>query len=145
MSSRRLVRVNELLKREIANELFRVMHESGFDLSAVTITRVNVSPNLRHARVSVSIRDHEGERQQILRLIESHRKTIQQHLNKNTTLKYTPHLEFQLDESIEKGDRILAIISEMEQSGDIVVDEQTPEGEEERQGVGEGLPATTEE
>lgn len=114
MSSRRMTRVNELLKREIAGELYRVMNDRGFDLSAITVTRVDTSPNLRHARVYVSVRDHQGEREHMLRQVESHRAEIQQHLNKHTKLKYTPHLDFKLDESIEAGDKVLSIISQLE-------------------------------
>ncbi len=113
--SRRLARVNELLKREIASELYRVMNESGFDLAAVTVTRVETSPNLRHAHVKISIRGEPDEKRKMLSLIERHRKTIQHDLNKNTTLKYTPRLEFELDESIQQGDKVLAIITEMEE------------------------------
>jgi ribosome-binding factor A len=109
-----MTRVNELLKREIAGELYRVMNDRGFDLSAITVTRVDTSPNLRHARVYVSVRDHQGEREHMLRQVESHRAEIQQHLNKHTKLKYTPHLDFKLDESIEAGDKVLSIISQLE-------------------------------
>lgn len=114
MSNRRLTRVNELLRREIAAELFRVMNEGGFDMAAVTVTHVITSPNLRHARVLVSVRDHKDDRDEMLNLVKQHRKTIQQHLNKNTMLKYTPQLFFELDESIEKGDHVLSILSELE-------------------------------
>ena len=65
MSVDRLVRVNELLKREIGLSLFRVVTEGDFDLSAVTITKVSVSKDLATARVLVSIRDHEKDRGQI--------------------------------------------------------------------------------
>ena len=51
MSVDRMVRVNELMKREIAGALYRVMNEKNFDLSAVTITRVSVGSDLHHARV----------------------------------------------------------------------------------------------
>ena len=53
MSVDRLVRVNELLKREIGLSLYRVITEGDFDLSAVTITKVTVSKDLAAARVLV--------------------------------------------------------------------------------------------
>ncbi|OGV43659.1 MAG: ribosome-binding factor A [Lentisphaerae bacterium GWF2_57_35] len=107
-------RVNELLKREIAAALFRVMSETGFDLSAVTITRVQTSSNLRSARVMVSIRDHENERSKMMGRLERHRTEIQQIIHDNVVLKYTPHLTFEIDSSIEEGDRVLSIISQIE-------------------------------
>ncbi len=114
MSTDRLTRVNEILKQEVATALFRVMNEQGFDLSAVTVTRVVTGSDLRTARVMVSIRDHRQERQSMLNRLRQHRGDIQEQLNRHLILKYTPRLSFELDESIEEGDRILKIISDME-------------------------------
>lgn len=115
MPSQRIIRVNELLKREIAAYLYRLINSGDFDMSAVTVTQVSTAPNLRHARVWVSIRDHVLERETMLDEIRAHRKPLQQHLNRTVRLKYTPHLEFELDESIEKGDHVLHLIEELEQ------------------------------
>jgi len=119
MSRQRMVRVNELLKREVAAALFRVINEAGFDLAAVSVTAVDVGSDLRTARVRVSIRDHQGERQRMLNLLRKHRGDIQERLHRNVILKYTPRLSFELDESIEQGDRILQILHSMESSGEI--------------------------
>ena len=116
MSVNRLTRVNELLKREISESLFRIMHENDFDLSAVTVTRVTTSRNLRNARVFISIRDHRNERDLMLSLLRKHRVEIQNRINADITLKYTPRLTFELDTSIEEGDRILHRLSELDDS-----------------------------
>ncbi len=110
----RLKRVNALLRREIGEALFHVMQERGFDISAVTITSVSASRNLRTAKVSVSIRDHHEERPQMLQMIRNHRAEIQRLINKDLTLKYTPRLHFELDLSLEKGDHVLDILMKME-------------------------------
>ncbi|MBU1694215.1 MAG: 30S ribosome-binding factor RbfA [Verrucomicrobia bacterium] len=119
MSRQRMVRVNELLKREVASALYRVMNEAGFDLTAVTVTGVDVGSDLRTARVRVSIRDHRDERRKMLNLLRRHRGDIQELLHRNVILKYTPKLSFELDESIEQGDRILQILYKMENSGEL--------------------------
>jgi len=111
----RLKRVDELLRREIGESLFHVMNERDFDVSAVTVTKVNASHNLRDARVMISIRDHAEERQRMLGLIKRHRREIQTLINRDLVLKYTPRLHFELDFSIEKGDHILDILSRMEE------------------------------
>lgn len=90
MSVDRLTRVNALLRREIGELLFRIMNERGFDLSAVSITRVETSSSLRQARVMVSIRDHEEERDKMLRILRHHAPEIQAAINRDLTLKYTP-------------------------------------------------------
>jgi ribosome-binding factor A len=108
-----MVRVNELLRREIGEALFRIMSEANFDLSAVTITHVVTSRNLRNARVLVSIRDHEAQREAMLNLLRRHRGEIQSRINKNLILKYTPCLTFELDTSVEQGDRVLSLLSQL--------------------------------
>jgi ribosome-binding factor A len=115
MSIKRMTRINELLRREIAEALYRLINEADFDFSAVTVTRVETSSNLRFAKVMVSIRDHHMDRDGMMATLRAKRKEIQQLINKDLTMKYTPQLAFELDESIERGDHVLQIISEMEQ------------------------------
>ncbi|MDA0578071.1 MAG: 30S ribosome-binding factor RbfA [Verrucomicrobia bacterium] len=118
MSTRRMTRVNELIRRELGEALFRLMHENAFDMAAVTITHVITSPNLRHARVLVSIRDHEKDRGSMLSLIRRHRVQMQDLINRNLGLKFTPKLAFELDTSIERGDRVLDLLSHMDGADD---------------------------
>jgi ribosome-binding factor A len=113
----RMHRVNELLKREIGAALFQIMNEADFDLSSVTVTHVLTIRNLRQARVLVSIRDHHDERRKMLSLVRSHRREIQDRINRNTVLKYTPRLSFELDTSLERGDHVLQILNEMDDTG----------------------------
>ncbi len=114
MKTDRLTRVNQSIRREIGQILFRVMNERGFDLSAVSVTRVMTSSDLKAARVLISIRDHESERQHMLDLLRKHRGDIQEALGKKLIMKYTPRLSFVLDTSIEEGDRVLAVLSTIE-------------------------------
>jgi ribosome-binding factor A len=114
MSVERITRVNELLKREIADLLFRVMQADKFDLAAVTITRVSTSKDLREARVFVSILGHESERPHMLALLGRRRGEFQRRINKDITLKYTPRLTFELDTSVEEGDHVLAVLAKLE-------------------------------
>ena len=113
MSVDRITRVNELLKREIGDLLFRVMHTNGFDLASVTITRVETSKDLREAHVYVSILGHETERPHMLALLSRRRGELQRRINKDVTLKYTPRLTFKLDTSVEEGDRVLAVLAKL--------------------------------
>ena len=114
MSVDRMARVNELLKREISEALFQMLKRSDCDVSAVTVTHVVSSRNLRSARVLVSIRDNDEMKRTMLSTIRKKRPEIQSRINKDLVLKYTPKLRFELDESVEKGDRILHILSELE-------------------------------
>lgn len=117
MSADRITRVNELIKREIGMALFRVITEQAFDLAAVTVTRVITSPTLRDTQVFVSIRGSENERARMLGMLRRHRGQIQKLIAANIKLKYTPRIDFRLDLSIEKGDRILHVLSALDGGG----------------------------
>jgi len=111
MSSARIIRVNELLKREIATDILRLFSNTHFDTGSITVTRVETAPDLREANVYISIFDHETERTGMIRFLNKHRKEIQARMSKHVIIKYTPRLHFKLDHSIENGDRVLSILS----------------------------------
>ena len=128
MGTPRLVRVNELLKREIAEDLYRNFSMSDFDASSLTVTRVDCAPDLRDANVYVSIFGHEDERESMIGYLNRHRQEIVRLMVKRVKLKYTPRLHFMLDESIEGGDHILSILAEMERENpDAFKDDETDE------------------
>lgn len=115
----RLERVNSLVRREIAEAIPHIMSGTGIDIASVTVTKVDVSSNLRNAVVLISIFGHEKERANIVSLFRSKRNDFQRQINRNIKIKYTPVLRFELDESIERGDHVLDVLSKMESSGEI--------------------------
>ena len=111
----RLVRVNELLKRVLADllETLGYNEEQG---KIISITRVDCASNLKTASVYVSIlgaKDEEEEARIIRRLIER-KSEIQSLMSKEVILKYTPVLHFVLDHSVADGDRVLDLLRHME-------------------------------
>ncbi|HMP76167.1 MAG TPA: 30S ribosome-binding factor RbfA [Kiritimatiellia bacterium] len=114
MRPQRLTRINQLLRQEVAEYLFRLVNEPGFDAAAVTVTRVLTSADLRHARVLVSIRGEPETQEEMLALIRGHRIELQNLINRDIKMKYTPQLIFELDHSIAQGDQVLSMIAEME-------------------------------
>jgi ribosome-binding factor A len=106
----RLLRVNELLKRELSALLVR---EMTFENLLVTVNQVDVTPDLKSAHVYISVLGSEG-RKEVLPKLEANRAALQADLSKHVVLKYTPHLVFHLDDSIERGSRILEILQEIE-------------------------------
>jgi ribosome-binding factor A len=113
----RLLRVNEVVKRELSGIITR---EVTFDAALVTINQVNVTPDLKKAHVFVSVLGAESG-PSVLAKLESHRTAFQAELARNVVLKYTPHLIFHLDDSIERGTRVIEILQKLE----------TPAGEKE--------------
>ena len=106
----RLLRVNELLKRELSTIIQR---EITFENVLVTVNQVDVTPDLKFAHAYVSILGKEGQNAAMTKL-EENRAHLQAELAKSVTLKYTPHLVFHLDDSIERGARVFEILQEIE-------------------------------
>ena len=113
MTTHRLTRVNELLRRELAQAVPRVLNSAEVDFAAITLTRVVVDANLRRAQVFVSVRGDEPTQQRTLHAIRRHRVDFQRIVAENVVLKYTPQLHFTLDLSVQQGDRVLEILSEL--------------------------------
>ncbi|MBW7908822.1 MAG: 30S ribosome-binding factor RbfA [Kiritimatiellae bacterium] len=114
MRPQRLTRINQLLRQEVAEQIFRLVNDPDFDAAAVTVTRVITSADLRHARVFVSVRGTPDEQKIALDLIRQQRVELQQIINRKIRMKYTPQLIIELDQSIALGDQVLSLIAEME-------------------------------
>ena len=112
----RIKRLNELLRREIAEALYHVVNEGAFEHAAATVTRVEVSRNLHNAEVWVSVRGNADTQARMLRLLHKHRAEIQAIINRDLTIKHTPRLRFTLDGSLERGAHILEILDEVERT-----------------------------
>ena len=105
----RLLRVNEVLKRELSGIVTREMK---FETGLVTINQVDITSDLKNAHVFVSVLGTTGA--SVINQLEAHRAALQSALAKHVVLKYTPHLVFHLDDSIERGTRIIKIMQEIE-------------------------------
>lgn len=114
MKPDRITRVNELLRREIGASLFKIFNDEDLNLAAVTVSRVVTSSSLRQARVFVSVRGNDQEKQHAIKSLKRRRAEIQSAISRNVVLKYTPRLAFQLDMSIERGDDVLRLLENME-------------------------------
>ena len=115
MSTLRLQRVRELLKRAIGEIIRRELPIDQTGL--ITVNDVGVSSDFRSATVFVGIVGNAAQKKTGVAVLERERKRIQSLLGKAVVLKYTPQLRFVADDSIERGNKILKIIDELEQSG----------------------------
>lgn len=105
----RLLRVNEVVKRELSTIIAR---ELMFEDALVTVNQVDVTPDLKNAHVFVSVLRKENHRK-VIEKLEENRVLLQTEMSKHLTLKYTPHLVFHLDDSIERGARVFQILEEI--------------------------------
>ncbi len=126
--SQRLLRVRELLKREIGTILSR---DYAFD-ALVTINDVDVTPDLRKGHVFLGIIGADGGDEAIVSRLNRDRGSIQRRLAKRVVLKFTPKLSFKADGSVERGVRTLSILEELEEAdGDSADDHGAATGGEE--------------
>ena len=107
----RLQRVNEVLKRELSEIILR---EVSFEAKLVTVQSVDIAPDLKNAFVYVSAIGSDEEKRAAITALREHRQTLQHELTKRVVLKYTPQLHFKIDESIERGDRVIEILDQIE-------------------------------
>lgn len=107
----RVVRVNELMKREVS----QVLH-TRYQAEAVgiTILDVEVAPNLRRARVFYSTVGGDEARKKAEAFFRRYRGDIQREVAKSVVLKYLPQLEFLYDPSVERGARLNALLDELD-------------------------------
>jgi ribosome-binding factor A len=96
--------VSELLQREIRDPRVGAM---------TSITRVEVSADVRQAKIYVSVMGDEATRRETMRALEHATGFVRSKLGEELTIRHVPAITFQLDRSIEQGDEVLALINKM--------------------------------
>lgn len=110
--TRRVQRVNELIREEISELLRREVNDPRIN-GLISVTEVVTSPDLRHARVYVSTMGTEEEKVQVEEGLAAASGFIRRLLGDRISLRYVPELSFQRDDSIERGSRLLELIKEV--------------------------------
>ena len=113
--SRRTDRVNELLRKELSWLLANEINDPRLPM-VVTITRVEVSVDLRHAAVSVSVMGSNEEKLSAVKLLQAAAGFLHRALKPRLDIRYVPSLSFQLDHSIEEDARMLRIMDDLHPS-----------------------------
>jgi ribosome-binding factor A len=101
-------RLGELLKKEISDLILRGIKDPR--IGFVSITEVELSPDLRYAKVFISVLGSESERKATIAGFRSATGFIRREIGNRLRLKYVPELSIIYDNSIEHGSRILELI-----------------------------------
>jgi ribosome-binding factor A len=107
----RSVRVAELIQAEIAALLLRQLKDPRLHLA--TVSRVEVAPDLRHARVYISHMGSEAEQQAVLKGFQHAAGFIRNQLGKRLKLRYIPQLAFRLDTTIAYSVMISSLLHDL--------------------------------
>jgi ribosome-binding factor A len=118
----RTERVASLIKHEIATILAREYRDPEFGF--VTVTDVQMTADLRIARVALSVLAQGEVREKTMKMLDEQKHRIRGLVGSHVRLKYTPVLQFYLDETLERVDRINTLLKKIH------------EGDEKRNGDG---------
>lgn len=115
----------EKLGEQIAQDLSDLLRTRVKDprVGFASITHVEVSGDLRHAKIHVSVMGTAEEREETMKALRHASGFLRHELASRLTLRYMPELTFKLDTSIEEGARILELIRQVEQE-----DKEKPQG-----------------
>jgi ribosome-binding factor A len=108
MPTARMRRINEVLREVVGAAIASDLSDPR--IGFVTVTSVETSPDLRTARVFVSVLGTPGEREATLAGLRSSHGVIQSRIARETRMKRTPTLSFHYDETVERGARIARLL-----------------------------------
>jgi ribosome-binding factor A len=108
--SNRIVRINELVQREL-NDILRRRYQT--EAVAMTVTEVRVAPDLRDARVFVAIVGGDEVVQEQFRWLRRQAPALRAELARRIILKYLPRFEYVLDESTVRGARVMQVLDQI--------------------------------
>ncbi len=123
---KRVDRIGEVIKEELSS----ILREEIADprIQFVSITRVDVSKDLRHAKVFVSILGAEEKKEDAFEGLRSASGFIQRKLGKKIRLRYTPEIIFKIDTSIEHGMHIFELLEEIKKNENLSDEPKENEG-----------------
>jgi ribosome-binding factor A len=110
MTTARMRRVNEVIREVLGAAISTELKDPR--IGFVTVTDVDTSPDLRAARVYVSVLGSESERADTLAGLESAHGFLQSRISDEMTIKRTPTLTFHYDETVETGVRLSKMLEE---------------------------------
>lgn len=114
MAVDRMRRVNEAVREVLSARIAEGLKDPR--IGFVTVTSVDTSPDLRHARVYVSVLGDESAREETLAGLASAHGVLQHSIADELRMKRTPTLAFVFDESIDRGMRITELLDEEQDS-----------------------------
>jgi len=115
MPTRRTVRVAEVLRKELAKCMSQSLDLEGL---LITISSVELPPDMRQAYIYVSTLQPGFEEEKALAVLNRNRVAWQSSIGRRLGLKFTPQLIFRFDHAVERGDRVMEILSKLDLEGE---------------------------
>jgi ribosome-binding factor A len=113
-TNRRVSRVAELIKREVSQMLINGIKDDRVGTGMVSVTDVDVSGDLQHAKIYVSIYGTEEAKAETMAGLKSATGFVRSELGARVRLRRTPEVTFIEDRSIERGTKVLSLLNKLE-------------------------------
>lgn len=128
-TNRRVSRVAELIKREVSQMLLNGIKDDRVGAGMVSVTDVDVSGDLQHAKIFVSIYGTEEAKAETMEGLKSAKGYVRSELGARMRLRRTPEVMFVEDNSIERGTKVLSLLNKLrdERSSDNLAEHQQEE------------------
>ena len=120
--SRRTERVSDLLREEISNLVRDELHDPRI-VGLVTVTGVDVTADLRHAKIFVSVLGSDVEKKSTLEGLQSAAAHLRSRLGRSLRLRFAPELAFHADASVARAARIETLLEQI-RDGRVPADEE---------------------
>jgi len=115
MSVKRLGRISEEIKKIVSNAIMSELKDPRIS-SMTSVTEVEVTKDLRYAKIYVSVLGSQFDKEETLKGLESGKGFIRKEIGNKLSLRYTPEPIFYLDKSIEHGLKISKLLNEIKDS-----------------------------
>ena len=113
-NSRRVEKLAALLKREVSELLMNGIRDERVHQVMITITNVEVSGDLQHAKIFVSLFGEEQKKAEVLACLEEAKGFVRGELAKRLQMRRSPDLVFKIDEGMSKGSSVLDLLTSLE-------------------------------
>jgi ribosome-binding factor A len=114
-TNRRVSRVAELIKREVSQMLLNGIKDDRVGTGMVSVTDVDVSGDLQHAKIFVSIYGTEEAKAETMAGLRSATGYVRSEIGARVRLRRTPEVVFIEDRSIERGTKVLSLLNQLQQ------------------------------
>ncbi len=114
-NSRRVERVASLIKREVSQMLMSGIKDDRVGSGMVSVTDVEVSGDLQHAKIFVSIYGSDADKVETMAGLKAATGFVRSELGQRLQLRRTPEILFREDRSMERGTRVLSLINQLSQ------------------------------
>ena len=111
--SRRTERINELIREELSELIMRDLRDPRLENGLISITHVEVSPDLYNARVMVSVMSETADPEEAIKALKAAGGFLHKELVHRLNIRRVPFLEFKLDTSIAEGAAVLAHLDDV--------------------------------